>query len=84
MIAGGQVLAVTAFETDERVGVGSGYKLDGPTSTFGGSATVLVDGVLVVISNKVLVVMAAEADGLGVAEEIHVGSEIVTGERFDQ
>lgn len=37
---------------------------------------VLVDGVLIVISDKVLVVMAAKADGLGVAEEIHVGSRL--------
>lgn len=51
-------------------------------SIFGGSNTFLVDGVLIVIGDKVFVVMAEKADGLDVAEEIHVGSMVVTGERF--
>ena len=83
LIAGSQVLAVAAFETDDRVRASARCKLDGPASSFGRSTTVLVNRLLVVVGDKVLVVVAAEADGLGVAEEIHGGSEVVGGARFE-
>lgn len=72
LVRSGEVLSEAGFEAEE---VGSAAvvvdEFDGPAGVLGGAVAVLSDGVFVVVGEEVLVVVAAEAHRLGVAEEIH-------------
>lgn len=69
VVGGGEVLVVTALETDDVGRVGD--ELDGPSDGFGGSVFALGYGFFVVFGNEELVVVASESDCFGVVEKIH-------------
>ena len=78
LIRGHQVLAVAALEADYRIGILN--KLNTPSRILRRSVPTLSNRLLVFVGEQILLVMAPEADDLGVAEEIHVGIELSGGD----
>lgn len=74
-VGGGEVLVVAALEADD--GLGVGHELHGPARVLGGSVPVLSHLLLVLLGQQVLIMVATQAHRLGVAEEVHAGSELV-------
>lgn len=75
MVRGSEILVVRAFQADDVLG--SGDELDGPSGVFGGSVSVLSNGILVFLGEEILVVVAAETHRFGVEEQIHSRPVIV-------
>lgn len=67
LVGGSQVAVVAGLEADD----GVVDELDGPAGVLGGAVAVLGDGVLVLFGVEVLVVVAPEAHGFRVLEQIH-------------
>lgn len=74
-VGGCEVLSVTAFQANYVVVFRDVF--DEPACALGGAVAALGDGLLVVLRQQVLVVVAAEADRLGAVEEVHAISELV-------
>jgi len=74
-VGGGEVLSVTAFQANYVVVFGDVF--DDPARALGGAVAALRDGLLVLIREQVLVVVAAETHRLGAVEEVHAISELV-------
>lgn len=75
LVRSGEVLTIARLEADYVVG--SGDRLDSPSSVLGESVSVLGDRFLIIVSVEVLVVVATETHGLGIVEELHSRSEVI-------
>lgn len=69
LVGSGKVLVKAAPEADDVVGVFD--QLHGPSRSLGWAAPILDNGLFVVVGQQVLVVMATEANGLGVVKQLH-------------
>lgn len=69
LVGGGEILVEAAPEADDVVGVFD--QLHAPSSHLGGTAPALDDGLLVIVGQQVLVVMATKANSLGVLKQLH-------------
>ena len=69
LIRGGEVFTIAGLEADN--GVGSGYGFNSPSGCLGGPISVLGYGLLVILREQVLVMVAAETDCFGFEKEIH-------------